>query len=96
MKWETITTNVARKVYSEIKTNLTANGGLLGVCALLEHINSAHKGSFKMRDEVANEVYDAIKRWDIRSYAKLKEFFPKQFPKRVSSIALTDKGWELL
>jgi len=96
MKWETITNNVAHQVFSEIKS--TSNvAGIMGITSLVEHLKGTHSLSTHAgRNVFANEVYDAIKRWDIRNYNKLKEFFPKYFPKNVSRIELTDNGWELI
>lgn len=98
MKFEKIKENIANMVYNQIKNNSYMDDlcGLLALCAMNEQIEGTHKGSCKMRADLANQIYDVIIKWDVRNYKTLQNQFPKQFPKNIIGIDLTDNGWELI
>lgn len=94
MKWENIKTKCAKAAYSYIMAEYSEYGPL----AYALTIHRLEKGKMKSREfkkECANQVFDAIMRWDIRQWKSLQDAFPTTFPKGSFSVELREE-WELI
>jgi hypothetical protein len=102
MNWEKVKENIAREAYTSIqKHNIHCNNSNLLTCLLMARdIETGKKlPSVKRVQYFADQVFETIMRWDIRSASKLQEVFPQWFPKRLGKgfvIEQTEKGWELI
>jgi hypothetical protein len=93
MKWETIKNRCVNIASKELHTlSLEVNWSML-LFQLQKQNNRI--GFYKTQEMAKEKCYDVIDNWDIRNWKSLQERFPQAFPKGVSQIELTDKGWEL-
>jgi hypothetical protein len=103
MRWETIKKRAIVEAITELRSPFT-NVTLLSVGAIFEMLDRDFKLKYEnqtlatnMRLQLMDEVEKEINNWDIRSYLKLKEVFPKAFPKNVwGIIELGENGWEIV
>lgn len=77
MKWETIKSNCIRSSYNMITSNdnfflVNLHRIKGGEKPLLFHAN---------KNALHDEISRVINNWDIRSYQKLRDIFPNEFPK---------------
>jgi hypothetical protein len=95
MNWETIKSNCVRQATTELRSAHTLMGERM-LSLMSCRLEGMKLSSWQFSKELEKKVIERIESWDIRNWGDLKSVFPKCFPKHVTRIDLTDKGWELI
>jgi ABC-type multidrug transport system fused ATPase/permease subunit len=85
-KWNTIKKACAKEAFSAITsaTLIGELGAMISVVSMRVTLVQGYRESRqhdKVRNTLANQVYDAIMNWDVRSFESLRDLYPKHFPK---------------
>lgn len=84
-KWENIKKACAEKAYNEVyRAQIGEIGALITAVSMRVTLVQGYRESRqhdKIRQELANQVYDTIMNWDVRSFKSLQQLYPEQFPK---------------
>jgi hypothetical protein len=95
MNWERIKNRCVRQAATELRSAHTLMGERM-LSLMSCRLEGMKLTSWKFSKELENKVVSVIENWDIRKWNELKTVFPDCFPKQVTGIDLTDKGWELV
>ena len=97
MTFETLKTNCAREAYQNRDKDFYGWCGVISAKIMLK-TGKLNKG-YQIPEQVANILYDAVMRTDIRQISDLSKYFPTIVPKWIRDnnyiAELTDNGWEL-
>ena len=83
-KWEALKARIARDQYSKVRSAFDFEAGTAALLAVLGKVEkgvSLRENWAHRLQELADEVYDRIMRWDVRCAGKLFEVFPGYLPK---------------
>jgi len=85
-KWDTIKKACAREAFNAITTTVLIGdvGAMISIVSMRVTLVQGYRESRqhdKVRDILADQVYNAIMNWDVRSFESLRKLYPKQFPK---------------
>lgn len=99
MKWSKIKDKCVGQAYVQIYNTFTYSDLQLLVVAVLNEggykVEAGTTIGRQVKDELWKQIEFKIDNWDVRHYSGLMKLYPKAFPKVVSSVELTDNGWEL-
>lgn len=96
MKWETIKNKCVNIAYHELNGSNAMNSATMICLASMLDVETQSITSRQALKEVTEKIFKAIDDWDIRCYQGLHRIYPRAFPKNVTTIELSDKGWILV
>jgi hypothetical protein len=85
-KWNTIKKACAKEAFNAITAAALIGelGAMISIVSMRVTLVQGYRESRqhdKVRAILADQVYNAIMNWDVRSFESLRKLYPKQFPK---------------